>query len=187
MAAQSEGTTLRNAYIDIDSLAGPHTFIIPVYENMPATACARPDGSQGATVSSDLVKVNVTSSLRMRNEPNGSETVGWLYTDEIVTRLEKATTKVNGTYWDKVMKSNGVIGYTARETYDGETPYKLYLVPIVETEPGENTENENKTGNEENQGQTGSDDTTFVDGDVNKDGKITSSDYVLIKDYIMSK
>ena len=155
MAAQSEGATLRNAYIDINSLAGPHTFIIPVYENMPATACARPDGSQGATVTSDLVRVNVTSTLRIRNEPNGSQTIGTLYSNEIVTRLEKATTKVNGTYWDKVMKSSGVIGYAARETYDGETPYKLYLVPIVEntspgTDSGSNSGEAGNAGNDTN-------------------------------------
>ena len=187
IAAQSEGATLRNAYIDINSLSGSHTFIIPVYENMPETACARPDGSEGATVNSDLVRVNVTSSLRMRNEPNESETVGWVYANEIVTRLEKATTKVGGTYWDKIMKSNGTIGYTARETYDNESPYKLYLVPIVDTGNSGNNDNTGDTGgtqNPENPSDSGSG-TTLKNGDVNKDGTITSSDYVLIKDYIM--
>ena len=172
MAAQSEGATLRNAYINIDSLASSHTFVIPVYENMPETAVARPDGSEGATVNSDLVRVNVTNSLRIRNEANGSQTVGWLYSNEIVTRLEKATEKVAGTYWDKVMKADGTIGYTARETYENESPYKLYLVPI--TDSG-NTDNPSDTGNN----------TTYKSGDVNKDGNITSSDYVLIKNYIM--
>ena len=172
MAAQSEGATLRNAYINIDSLASSHTFVIPVYENMPETAAVRPDGSEGATVNSDLVRVNVTNSLRIRNEANGSQTVGWLYANEIVTRLEKATEKVAGTYWDKVMKADGTIGYTARETYENESPYKLYLVPI--TDSG-NTDNPSDTGNN----------TTYKSGDVNKDGNITSSDYVLIKNYIM--
>ena len=187
IAAQSEGATLRNAYIDINSLSGSHTFIIPVYENMPETACARPDGSEGATVNSDLVRVNVTSSLRMRNEPNGSETVGWVYANEIVTRLEKATTKVGGTYWDKIMKSNGTIGYTARETYDNESPYKLYLVPIVDTGNSGNNDNTGDTGgtqNPENPSDSGSG-TTLKNGDVNKDGKITASDYVLIKNSIL--
>ena len=35
LAAQNEGTTLRNTYININSMSSSHTFIIPVYENMP--------------------------------------------------------------------------------------------------------------------------------------------------------
>lgn len=187
LAAQSEGTTLRNTYININSLSSSHTFIIPVYKNMPQQASPRPDGSQGATVTSDIVKVNVENSLRLRNEPNGGTTVGWLWKDEIVTRIEKATTKIGGTYWDKVRKSDGTIGYAARETYDNESPYKLYLVPI--DSGGNNGENpstsetpgDNTGGNE----GTENPDVNYLNGDVNNDGKITSSDYVLIKNSIM--
>ncbi|MCI8640578.1 MAG: hypothetical protein HFJ59_01695 [Clostridia bacterium] len=130
LAAQNEGTTIRDIYIDINTMAYSHTFIIPVYENMPQEPCARPNSNGSSTVETDLVKVNVETNLRIRNTPNGSTTVDLLYKNEIVTRLEKATSKVNGTYWDKVRKSNGSVGYAARETYTNETPYKLYLVPI---------------------------------------------------------
>lgn len=130
LAAQNEGATIRNVYIDINTMAYSHTFIIPVYENMPQTPCVRPNSSGTSTVETDLVKVNVDTNLRIRNSPNGSTTVDLLYKNEIVTRLEKATSKVNGTYWDKIQKSNGSVGYAARETYTNESPYKLYLVPI---------------------------------------------------------
>ena len=139
LAAQNEGATIRNVYIDINTLAYSHTFIIPVYENMPQQPCARPNSSGTSTVESDLVKVNVDTNLRIRNSPNGSTTVDLLYKNEIVTRLEKATSKVNGTYWDKVQKSNGSVGYAARETYTNETPYKLYLVPISTGSNGGNS------------------------------------------------
>ena len=156
MAAQSEGNTLRRTYEDINSTSSSHTFIIPVYKNMPSEPAARPNASSDATVSSDLVRVNVEQSLRIRNAPNGSTTVGWLYTDEVVTRLEKATTKVNGTYWDKIQKSNGTVGYAARETYENETPYKLYLVPLNENQnPG--TENPSNPGDSGNNGGTSQD------------------------------
>lgn len=167
LAAQNEGSTLRNTYINMNSMYSSHTFIIPVYENMPQNNCTRPDTNGSSIIESDLVKVNVDSSIRIRNSPNGSTTVGWLYKNEIVTRLEKATSKVNGTYWDKVKKSDGTIGYTARETYENEANYKLYLVPIN----GEFSDNTNKPN--------------IIKGDVNRDGKITSSDYVLIKNHIM--
>ena len=156
MAAQSEGNTLRRTYADINSTSSSHTFIIPVYKNMPSEPAARPNASSDATVSSDLVRVNVEQSLRIRNAPNGNTTVGWLYTDEVVTRLEKATTKVNGTYWDKIQKSNGTVGYAARETYENETPYKLYLVPLNENQnPG--TENPSNPGDSGNNGGTSQD------------------------------
>ena len=154
MAAQSEGNTLRRTYADINSTSSSHTFIIPVYKNMPSEPAARPNASSDATVSSDLVRVNVEQSLRIRNAPNGNTTVGWLYTDEVVTRLEKATTKVNGTYWDKIQKSNGTVGYAARETYENETPYKLYLVPLNQN-PG--TENPSNPGDSGNNGGTSQD------------------------------
>lgn len=161
-------------------MSSSHTFIIPVYENMPKDVCSRPDTNGTSSTDIDIVKVNVDQTLRIRNNPNGATTVGWLYKDEIVTRLEKAASKVGGTYWDKVKKADGTIGYAARETYESEASYKLYLVPVNDLG------NTDKPDNSGDNGNTG-DITTIVKGDVNKDGKITSSDYVLIKNYIMNK
>ena len=156
LAAQSEGTTLRNTYININAMSSSHTFIIPVYENMPSDACSRPDTNGSSSTDVDVVKVNVDQTLRIRNNPNGTETVGWLYKDEIVTRLEKATPKVGGTYWDKVRKSNGVVGYAARETYDGENQYKLYLVPVNDNGNNGNSDNGNNNNENNNGGNSNS-------------------------------
>ena len=147
LAAQNEGTTLRNTYININSMSSAHTFIIPVYENMPSDVCSRPDTNGTSTTEKDIVRVNVDSTLRIRNNPNGNTTVGWLYKNEIVTRLEKADSKVGGTYWDKVQKSNGTVGYVARETYENEGTYKLYLVPINENNNNNNDNNNNSDNN----------------------------------------
>ena len=168
MAAQSEGNTLRRTYESINAVSSSHTFIIPVYKNMPTSACSRPNGSSSATISGDLVKINVTSALNLRKTPNGT-VIGTLYRNEIVTRIEKATTRTGKTYWDKVRKSDGTEGYVARETDIDEATYKLYLVPVNE---GNNSNSSNSSSNKK--------------GDVNGDGKITSSDYVLIKNYIMN-
>lgn len=143
LAAENEGLTLRNTYINTNSMALPHTFIIPVYENMPQSECLRPNTNGSSAITIDLVRVNVDSTLNIRNAPNGSATGASLVKDEIVTRIEKATTKVGGTYWDKVRKSNGTIGYAARETFEGENKYKLYLVPV-----NENSDNNNNGGND---------------------------------------
>ena len=44
-----------------------------------------------------------------------------------MTRLDKAEEKIGGTYWDKVMKSNGTTGYCARETFEDEESYKSII------------------------------------------------------------
>lgn len=188
MAAQSEGTTLRNTYSSTNSISSSHTFIIPLYKNMPSTACSRPNGDSSATVSGDIVKVNSTTGLNLRDAPNGSK-IGGVLSGEIVTRIEKATSKVAGTYWDKIRRSNGQEGYVARETYDYESEYKLYLLPLSDDGSSsgntDNTTNNGNTGNSDT--NTGGDNsgTSYNLGDVNNDGGITASDYVLIKNHIM--
>lgn len=150
LAAQKEGETLRKTYNDVNSIDGAYTFIIPLYENMPEVACKRPSTESTTVVSTDIVRVDVNSTLKLRASANGSATGEYLYKDEIVTRLEKATTKVNGTYWDKVMKSNGVTGYVARETYDTESEYKLYLIPINDNSDNTNNNSNNSNNNSNN-------------------------------------
>lgn len=150
-AAKTESATLRNTYLDIESYDSKHTFIIPVFKNMPPKACLTPDGNSTATSGADLVKINVTTSLKLRKVPEDSTKVDWLWKNEIVARLEKGTTKINGAYWDKIQKANGNVGYAPRETFDYETDYKLYLVPINTTNGSNNNNNiNNSNGNNSN-------------------------------------
>ena len=173
MAAQSEGNTLRKTYVNINSISSSHTFIIPLYKNMPSTACSRPDGSANATVSGDIVKINANGGLNMRNAPNGS-VIGAVSSGEIVTRIEKATSKVAGTYWDKIRRANGEEGYVARQTYDNEAEYKLYLLPLGDSG------NSGGTGNTDN-GNSG----TIKKGDVTGDNRLDSMDMYQLIQYIL--
>ena len=136
MAAQNEGVTIRKTFEEINSIESAYTFVIPVYKNMPEQISEKPSKDKVInTENLEKVRVNVSSSLNLRATPKGS-VINKLTANEIVYRLEKATEKVANTYWDKVMKENGIIGYVARETYDYEPEYKLYLIPIVEEQPG---------------------------------------------------
>lgn len=143
LAAQNEGTTLRKTFENMGAINSGYTFIIPVFKNMPTSACSRPSTTDTniptppVDTTTDMVRVNVNNGLRLRNAPNGSTTVGWVYSGDIITRLEKATEKIAGTYWDYVMKPDGTKGYAARETYDYESTYKLYLVPVEPEQPEE--------------------------------------------------
>lgn len=132
LAAQKEGQTLKKTFEEMGSVEGEYTFIIPVFKNMPTTEVPRPSTTNASNpTNTDLVRINVTGSLFIRKQPlKDSDTLGRVYKDDIVTRLEKATEKVDGTYWDYIMTATGIKGYVARETFDYETTYKLYLVPV---------------------------------------------------------
>ena len=206
LAAKNEGARISKVVNDL-GINNSYNFVIPVYENMPAFTETEPNLQYKET--EDLVTVNVTGNLRMRNSPSGNQTIGWLNGGDIVMRVEMAESKVNGTYWDKIKSHSGIYGYVARETYENSQEYKLYLSPVEEEkseepipnetvkpeEPGElmpeepeisipDGENGIKPPNqEENQPE---DEVIEVEiGDVNSDGKISPTDYVLIKNHIM--
>lgn len=183
LAAQNEGTTLRKTLNSMNAINYQYTFIIPVYENMPSNTSSRPSTtSSPKAVERDLVKVNANPSIRIRNSANGSSTKGYLYYGEIATRLERATSKVNGAYWDKVVKSDGTVGYVARTTYDRESNFKEYLISVGGSGVNSGDSGGSGNNNSDNNQNNGS---NIKKGDVNKDGKISASDYVLIKNQIM--
>ena len=133
LAAKNEASRITNVVKDLGTIDNSYNFIIPVYENMPQFTVAEPNLQYNQI--EDLVKVNVTDRLRLRNAPSGAQTLDWVNGGEIITRVEQALSKVNGTYWDKVITTSGVAGYIARETYGNAAEYKLYLVPVEEIAP----------------------------------------------------
>ena len=181
LAAKNEASRITKVVKDLGTLENSYNFIIPVYENMPKFTETEPNLQYAP--SEDLVKINVSDRLRVRNAPNGGQTLGWLNGNEIVTRVQMAQTKVNGVYWDKVKSASGLSGYVAREAYGNSAEYKLYLVPVENILPPEN-EGESGENNESN--DSGNIDTEKIKvGDVNNDGKISPTDYVLVKNHIM--
>ena len=154
MAPQNEGTKLKLAFEECESIDEDYTFIIPVYENMPSEASSRPNSDSSNNddnTNENLVKCNADPSLRLRDKPNGTYIGEKIYLNEVVTVIERATEKVGGTYWDLIRKSNGIEGYAARETYEDEENYKLYLVPIKNdnTKPDNSDDNKNDDGKKE--------------------------------------
>ena len=128
MGAQTEGEKILNAYTKINKLNGTYTFIIPVYENMPQTVCARPDPNIDFVKKEyDQAKLNVDGTLALRASPSGT-VIRHVANGADVTILVRAVTKVGGYYWDKVVayeKGVGYSGYMAREESNGS---KTFLV-----------------------------------------------------------
>ncbi len=116
MAAQSQGSSLKS-YYGSSTTASSYTFIIPVYENMPTSACARPDVNVTNTINyEDGVVTNVSSSLKVRASGRLSGmAIGKLNNGESIKILQRATTQVDGYYWDLIVSNvDGTYGYAAR-------------------------------------------------------------------------
>lgn len=119
-APKNEGKTMRSEYVSYGILESPFIFTIPLYTSMPLTACQVKDNS----VSGEFVKINSEPNLRLRDSPNGNQ-LGYINNGTIIIRLENATEKIGGYYWDRVSTPIG-IGYMARASLDDS---KIYLVP----------------------------------------------------------
>ena len=186
LAAQNEGTTLRKTLQDNNAVDLPYTFIIPVYKNMPSVACPRPATDKpSTTIETDVVRINVNNKIQIRKAPNGASTGEYLYSGEVATRLDRATEKVNGTYWDKIIKSNGVTGYVARSTSDSESEYKQYLIQL-----NNNDDYSGSNGNVNNNSVDGNSVGTLSEetnqkGDINGDNKIDSMDMYKVIQHIL--
>ena len=114
-AAYSEARTLRNCYSATNTLNSEFTFIIPVYENMPATASEKPSNSSSGTVTSnsgpmDVKVVNVSSTLNVREDASTSSNIITKLTDG--TQLLSIKRAVNGN-WHQVVTDDGIIGYVS--------------------------------------------------------------------------
>jgi len=114
LAAQSQGSSLKS-YYGSSTTASTYTFIIPLYKNMPTTASPRPNpGTKNSISYENGVIQNVSSSLIVRASPGGTA-IGALNNGESVKILKRATTQVNGYYWDLIVSNkNGTYGYSAR-------------------------------------------------------------------------
>ena len=121
--SKSIGTTLRGYYRDAGLLESSFTFRVPLYLNMPTSACPTPTVQTGQT--GERAYINANGGLSLRDAPNGN-TITYVMNGTEVLILERATAKVGSYYWDKVSTPNGT-GYMAREAADGS---KVYLMPI---------------------------------------------------------
>lgn len=114
MAAQSQGSSLKS-YYGSSNTTSSYTFIIPLYKNMPTTACTRPSTTTKNTITyEDGIVQNVSSSLKVRASANGTA-IGALNNNESIKILKRADSQVNGYYWDLIVSNkDGTYGYAAR-------------------------------------------------------------------------
>jgi beta-N-acetylglucosaminidase len=129
MAAEMEGRTIKSYYMVNGELTGTHTFVIPVYENMPNKAASRPSATKENTTEYEVAEVTVGSKdvLSVFSSTSSSKIcITSLNNGETVKVLKRATTAIDGIYYDLIVsESKGYYGYVARNSSSGDTYLKL--------------------------------------------------------------
>ncbi len=127
LAPYSESSSIYNGYVSTQILGDTMTFFIPVYNNMPENLCQNPNILESDFVQDNTkVYANVETTLHIRTGPSTSyESLIKIDKTQIMTRIAKG--KQAGELWDKVLLSNGMVGY-AFQNYLREVP----SIPVEE-------------------------------------------------------
>lgn len=116
MGAQTSAQLLKKYYTTTATISSVnHTFIIPLYENMPSKACSRPSTTENSKLEYEDATV-LTNKLPVKASPNSSRIISYLNKDEKVRVLTRATKKSSdGNYWDIIVtNTDGTYGYVVR-------------------------------------------------------------------------
>lgn len=129
MGAQTSATLLKSYYTISGTLATiHHTFVIPLYENMPAKACSRPSTTENSTINFEDAEV-LKDKLAVRAAPNSSRIVGYLNKNEKIRVVERASkTSSDGKYWDVIVSNtDGTYGYVLRSDISKKNNFPSFL------------------------------------------------------------
>ena len=133
MGAQTSGTLLKNYYTLSSTISNvEQNFIIPVYENMPSTACSRPSTTENNKDNYETAKV-LNNKQPVKATPNGSRIISYLNKNESVKVIERATkVSTDGNYWDAIVtETDGTYGYVLRSGISHVSKLSNYLFDSV--------------------------------------------------------
>ena len=116
LAAENEGRKFRSYYNINGAIVGDHTFIIPIYYNMPATACSRPSTATRNSITYETGRITANGGVKVRAwEGTSMEQIGSIAQNATVKILSRGSNEVNGYFWDLVISdTNGTYGFVAR-------------------------------------------------------------------------
>lgn len=116
MGAQTSAQLMKNYYTTTNTLGTVnHTFVIPLYENMPKTAAARPSTTENPDLDYETATV-LSDKIAVKASPNSARIVSYLNQNETVKVLKRADKpSADGQYWDTVVtETDGTYGYVER-------------------------------------------------------------------------
>lgn len=110
-AAYSESYNVYKVYNNTGKrTSGAFNFIIPVYENMPTTLVGEPSNSEISPINVKTTGTNI--NVRSGTSISSSKIAKVKDKGTVLLSIER-TDYINGYYWDKVVLSDGTIGYIA--------------------------------------------------------------------------
>lgn len=110
-AAYSEGNRIYKSYSEMGVIDNAFNFVIPVYENMPSVISPYPNTQYGIVTENVVVKNGNTNINIRENKTTQSTSIARVNQGDVLLRIEQGKYEENGYIWDKVVLSNGVIGY----------------------------------------------------------------------------
>lgn len=132
MGAQTSAQLLKKYYTTTGTTSTvEHTFIIPLYENMPATACSRPSTTENSKLEYEEATV-LTDKLAVKASPNSSRIISYLNCDEKVKVLNRASkVSSDGNYWDTIVTdTDGTYGYVMRSGISQKATFPKYIFDV---------------------------------------------------------
>lgn len=114
-AAQSEGKSIYKSYSEIGVINNAFNFIIPVYENMPASVSTMPNTGYDLVTENVVLKSGNTNINIRQEKTTSSASIERVNQGDVLLRIEKGKTEENGYIWDKVVLPDGRIGYIATQ------------------------------------------------------------------------
>ena len=116
LAAENEGRKFKSNYTLNGNIIGNHTFIIPVYSNMPSSAVARPSTATKNSITYETGKITANGGVKVRaGQGTNTEQIGTIAQNVTVKIIARGSQAYTGYYWDLVISdATGIYGYIAR-------------------------------------------------------------------------
>ena len=116
LAAENEGRKFRSNYTVNGNIVGNHTFIIPIYSNMPASAIARPSTATKNSITYETGTITANGGVKVRaGQGTNTEQIGTIAQNVTVKIIARGSQAYTGYYWDLVISdTTGIYGYVAR-------------------------------------------------------------------------
>lgn len=116
LAAENEGRKFRSNYTLNGNIVGNHTFIIPVYSNMPSSAVSRPSTATKNSITYETGRITANGGVKVRaGQGTNTDQIGTIAQNVTVKVIARGSQQYSGYFWDLVISdTTGIYGYVAR-------------------------------------------------------------------------
>lgn len=144
-AAYSESYSVYKVYNNTGKrTSGAFNFVIPVYENMPEATAVTPSDSEITPINVKTTGTNIY--VRSGTSTSSSKITKIVNKGTVLLSIER-TSLINGLYWDKVVLSDGTIGYMASKYLEEIDTVQTCSIQAVVNGSGINVRNGPGTSN----------------------------------------